>query len=208
MKINRYTPDELLAKYQSIRSQVPADIFYSSPKYRKTMELWCAAQFGRAYIANIAPCSILIHKEDAQTFFDFQLEIETQKLDFQLTEVQLAGRRRGDEYRKGDPSDYTTVDDWDKGEKLGGEWIASAIKKKWVKYGGDVSELNLLVYINYVAVEHPYQELREQVAIDAAPFRSVWLLNGNAIACVATKNNECDVQTGWMFFHKEPHDKS
>lgn len=206
MKIDRYTPDKLLAKYYSIRSQVPTDVFYSSPKYRKTMELWCAAQFGRGYATNIAPCSILIHEGDAQTYFDFQLEIDTRKLDFQLTEVQLAGRRRGDEYRKGGPSGYTTVDDWDKGEKFGGEWISSAIKKKWFKYGGDVSELNLLVYVNYAAVEHPYQKLCEQVAGNAVPFRSVWLLNGHAIACVATKDGDLDAQTGWMFFPNKPHD--
>lgn len=204
MKLIRYTPDELLAKYYSIRSQVPTDVFYSSPEYRKTMELWCAAQFGRGYATNVAPCSIWIHEGDAQTYFDFQLEVDARRLNFQLTEVPLAGRRRGDEYRKGAPSGCT-IDDWDKGEKFGGEWISSAIKRKLVKCGGDVSELNLLVYVNYAAVEYPYLKLREQVAGAAASFRSVWLLNGHAVACVATKDGDLKSQAGWMFVPDEPY---
>jgi hypothetical protein len=208
MKHVRYAPDELLAKYHSIRSQVPVDVFYSSPKHGKTMEFWCAAQFARGYATNLAPCSIWIHEGDAQAYFDFQLEVDARKLNFQLTEVQLAGRRRGDEYRKSGPSGYTTVDDWDKGEEFGGEWIASAIKRKWVKYGGgDVSELSLLVYVNYVAVEHPYLKLREQIADAAAPFRSVWLLNGHAIACVATRDRDLSAQAGWMFVPDDPCDE-
>ncbi len=171
------------------------------------MELWCAAQFARGYAANLAPCSIYIHEEDAQTYFDFQLEVNASRINFQLTEVQQEGRRRGDEYRKGGPSSYTTVDDWDKGDKFGGEWISSAIKRKWSKYGGDVSELSLLVYVNYVAVQHPYLKLREQVADAAAPFRSVWLLSGNAIACVATRDGDLNARTGWMFIPDDPCDE-
>jgi hypothetical protein len=207
MKLVRYTPDELLAKYHSICSQVPTDVFYNNPKYGKTMEFWCAAQFARGYATNLAPCSIWIHEGDAQTYFDFQLEVDTRRLNFQLTEVQRAGRRRGDEYRKGGPSGYSTVEDWDKGEEFGGEWISSAIKRKWVKYGGDVSELNLLVYVNYAAVEHPYLKLREQVADASEHFRSVWLLNGHAIACVATKDGDLNTQAGWLFFPGDPCDE-
>ena len=204
MKLVRYAPDELLAKYHSIRSQVPVDIFYRSPKYGKTMEFWCAAQFARGYATNLAPCSIWIHEGDAQTYFDFQLEVDARKISFQLTEVQLAGRRRGDEYRKGGPSEYTTAEDWNEGEEFGGEWISSAIKRKRDKYGGEVSDLSLLVYINYPAVEHPYPKLREQVAEAAAPFYSVWLLNGHAIACVSTKGGDFNAQDGWLFVPDDP----
>lgn len=204
MKLIRYAPNELLAKYHALRSKVQTDIFYSNPIHRKTMELWCVAQFARGYAANLSPCSIWIHEGDAQTYFDFQLEVDSCKLNFQLTEVQLPSRRRGDEYRKGGLSGYTTVDDWDKGEEFGGEWISSAIKRKFVRYGGDVSELSLLVYVNYVTVEHPYLKLREQVADVAAPFHSVWLINGHSIACVATKNGDLNAQVGWMFVPDDP----
>lgn len=193
-----YSPDDLLAKYYSIRSQVPTDVFYNNPKYRKTMELWCAAQFARGYAANLAPCLVFVHEEDAQTYWDFQLEIDARKLNFQLTEVLQAGRRRGDEYRKNGPGWFTTVNDYEKGEKLGGEWIFSAIKKKYEKYGGNVSTLNLLVYVNFLADEHPYLQLCEQVADVTAHFRSVWLLDGHSIACLATKDGDLNAQTGWI----------
>ncbi len=198
MKLVRYSPDELLAKYYSIRSQVQAYVFYSNPKYRKTMELWCAAQFARGYAANLVPCSIRIHEEDAQMYFDFQLEVDTRRHDFQLTEVLQKDRHRGDEYRKGGPSGDTTVDDWDNGTHLGGKWISSAIKHKRDKFGGDVSEINLLVYVNFVATEYPFLKLREQVADDAAHFRSVWLLRSRAIACLATKDGNLNAQADWM----------
>lgn len=205
MKLVRYAPDDLLAKYFSIRSAVPTDIFYSNPKHRKTMEIWCAAQFARGYATNLAPCSVWIHEGDAQTYFDFQLEVDARRLNFQLTEVQKEGRRRGDEYRKGG-SRHTTVDDWDKGEEFGGEWITSSIKQKFVKLGGDVSELNLLVYVNFLTTEHLFLKLQEQVADVSAPFNSVWLLDGHSIACVATKDGNLN-ETGWMFVPEHSYDK-
>lgn len=205
MKLVRYTPDELLAKYNSIRSQVPDGIFYNRPEYRKTMELWCAAQFARGYAKNLAPCTVWVHEGDAQTYFDFQLENHTHKFNFQLTEVQLPGRRRGDEYSKDGPSGHTMLADWDNGAELGGTWIRSAIEKKRNRLGGDVSELNLLVYINYPAIEHPFFELRNQVAAAAAHFRSVWLLSGHAIACMSSKDSTFEVQQGWMFIPDDPH---
>lgn len=122
MDLNRYAPDDLLLKYLSIRATVPDDIFYNKPMYRKVMEFWCAAQFARGYEKHVAPCAVWVHDGDAQTYFDFQLETKEQRQDFQLTEVLLPGRKRGDEYRTGGPKTRTTVADWDRGEKDGGRW--------------------------------------------------------------------------------------
>ncbi|MCX5865401.1 MAG: hypothetical protein NTW42_10085 [Deltaproteobacteria bacterium] len=204
MDLNRYAPDDLLLKYLSIRTAVPDDVFYNKPMYRKVMEFWCAAQFARGYEKHVAPCAVWVHDGDAQTYFDFQLETKAQRQDFQLTEVLLPDRRRGDEYRTGGPKTRTTVEDWDRGEKDGGRWIAAAIDAKRQRVGGDVHELNLLVYINYPAVEHPYFDLQNELAQAAAPFRSVWLLNGHALACVSCNVRGLDVLPGWMFVPDDP----
>lgn len=153
MNLVRYDPDVLLTKYRSIRTSVPVDVFYTKPKFRKAMELWCAAQFARGYDQNVGRCTVLIPEGKKELYFDFRLEVGQQNRDFQLTEVQAAGRRRGDEYRKGSPESRATVADWDRGERLGGEWLAQAIKRKHEHYGGDVANLDLLVYVNFLATE-------------------------------------------------------
>jgi hypothetical protein len=141
---------------------------------------------------------------DAQTYFDFQLEAKAVRHDFQLTEVQLPNRRRGVEYRNGGPKTRTTVEDWDKGEKDGWQWIAAVIDAKREHVGGDVHDLNLLVYVNFPAVEHPYFDLQNQLAETAAPFRSVWLLSGHALTCVSCNVRALDFLPGWMVVPDDP----
>lgn len=218
MKMDCYAPDELLAKYRAIRSTVPADIFYRKPEYRKVMELWCAAQFARGFAANLDPsCLVLIHENDAQEYYDFQLEIksEAERLNFQLTEVLQEGRRRGDEYRQDAPRRVATLADWDWGSELGGQATSSAINKKFKRYGGDVSNLNLLIYLNYLDADCSLISLREQVADASDPWRSVWLLCHSssetlAIACAASKDAMVLAQLGddWLTFPSDPHEFS
>jgi hypothetical protein len=204
MDLNRYDPDELLLKYFSIRANVPDEVFYNKPMYRKVMELWCAAQFARGYEMHVEPCAVWVHDGDAQTYFDFQLEAKAVRHDFQLTEVQLPNRRRGVEYRNGGPKTRTTVEDWDKGEKDGWQWIAAVIDAKREHVGGDVHDLNLLLYVNFPAVEHPYFDLQNQLAETAAPFRSVWLLSGHALTCVSCNVRALDFLPGWMVVPDDP----
>ncbi|MBK6361169.1 MAG: hypothetical protein IPL15_08335 [Comamonadaceae bacterium] len=203
MNLVRYEPDHLLKKYHSIRREVSTDVFYSKPRFRKVMELWCAAQFARGYSENVRQCAVWVPEGKREMYFDFQLEVGEQRRNFQLREVLSAGRRRGDEYREGGPPTCTTVDEWDRGRRCGGDWIVSAIRGKHSLYAGDVADLDLLLYLNYVAVEHSYVELRDRASADAATFRSVWLLNGNAIACIAGKDEGQAMQHEWMFLPRE-----
>ena len=99
MNLVRYEPDHLLKKYHSIRREVSTDVFYSKPRFRKVMELWCAAQFARGYSENVRQCAVWVPEGKREMYFDFQLEVGEQRRNFQLREVLSAGRRRGDEYR-------------------------------------------------------------------------------------------------------------
>lgn len=195
----RYLPTELFAKYRSIKAGISHDQFYSNPKYQKAMEIWCAARLGRAYEAHLGPCALWVHDRDEQAVADVELEVNGVRYPFQVTEVQKEGRRRGDEYRVGALPSRTTVEDWENGRERGPSWLRAGIEKKLRRYGGDVSGLSLLVYLNYVAIEQPYFELQNEVADVASRFLSVWVLNGNAMACLSTNSAALIGPLEWMF---------
>lgn len=197
MRTPRYTPDELLAKYREIRESVGPQEFFTAPKHKKTQEFWCAAHFGRHYAHGIGSCHILIEDHDEQSDADFQFEAAGGLHPFQITEVQAPGRRRGDEYKK-EASTKATLEDWSDGTENGPRWIREAIEKKLTRYGGRVSHLNLLVYLNFPAYDQQYVDIRETCASVSSPFASVWLLNGNAAACIWSQTALSGPE-GWLF---------
>jgi hypothetical protein len=161
MKLQRYTPDELLTKYRTIRNQITTEEFFRSPEHKKTQEMWCAAHFARAYNQYVAPCAVLISDEDEQTDADFFLDIGGKSYPFQVTELMEPGRRRGDEYCGGG-SAKTQDEDWSEGTARGPVWVRAAIERKLrKKYAGTV-HLNLLVYLNFAAYEQQYEDIRSE----------------------------------------------
>ncbi len=197
MPTTRYAPDELLAKYRDIRQTVSPREFFSRPKHQKTQEIWCAAHFGRHYAHCLGPCHILIEDHDEQTDADFEFQTAGVVHPFQVTEVQAPGRRRGDEYKR-EASTKATLEDWSEGTENGPRWIRAGIEKKLQKYGGRVSHLNLLVYLNFPAYDQQYIDIRDACIDVASPFASVWLLNGNAAACL-TSQTALTGPEGWLF---------
>jgi hypothetical protein len=197
MPTSRYTPDELLAKYRAVLEGVTTREFFNRPKHKKTQEIWCAAHFGRHYEHGIGPCHILIEDHDEQTDADFEFEAAGGMHPFQITEVQVPGRRRGDEYKR-EPSTTTKIEDWSEGTENGPRWIRDGIEKKLQHYGGRVSHLNLLVYLNFPAYEQQFVDIRGACEDVASPFASVWLLNGNAAACISSQTALRGPE-GWLF---------
>jgi len=196
MPTPRYTPDELLAKYREIHDSVSPREFFTRPQHKKTQEFWCAAHFGRHYAHGLGPCYIHIEDHDEQSDADFGFEAAAGVHPFQITEVQAPGRRRGDEYKK-EASTKATLEDWSHGTENGPRWIREAIEKKLNRYGGRVSHLNLLVYLNFPAYDQQYHDIREKCAAVSSPFASVWLLNGNAAACIWSQTTLSGPQ-GWL----------
>lgn len=182
MELVRYSPDQLLQHYRQVRQASSQLAFFTNPAHKKTQELWCAAHFGRAYCFAFEPCYIWISDRDEQTDTDFQLELPAGVFDFQISEVQLPSRRRGDEYRRGDalPS---SVEHYDQGDTLGPIWVRDRIEAKRSKYG-DTRSLNLLIYLNFPARNQLYTDLASTCRTSSESFASVWLLNGNSICCI------------------------
>jgi len=183
MNTTRYCPDELYAKFRQAHDVASPSEFFNRPAHKKTQELWCAARFGQVFSLHVKPCSLLVADGDEQTDADFHLEVAGKTLPFQITEVQVPGRRRGDEYKK-EKLPRATLESWDSGTQQGPVWVRDALLKKHDRYGGEVAGLNLLVYANFQAYEHDYEELCHATAELASRFASVWVLNGNGACCI------------------------
>jgi hypothetical protein len=192
----KYEPEALLAKYRAIRGRISVQEFFRSPKHQKTMEIWCAAHFARAYARYVQPCAVLIDDIDTQTDVDFDLELGGLVHPFQVTEVMEPGRRRGDEYRNGDPV-RARSDDIESGTKLGPTWVRAALENKLAKGYAGMDKLNLLAYLNFAGRNQQYADLRSVCAEAAKQFASVWLLNGNTLCCIRA-NEQIPSWEGWM----------
>jgi hypothetical protein len=196
----RYEPEALLAKYRAIRGGISAKEFFRSPKHQKTVEMWCAAHFARAYARYVRPCAVLIDDVDVQTEVDFELELDGMCHPFQATEVMEPGRRRGDEYRNGDPVG-SRDDDIESGTALGANWVRGGLENKLARGYAGVNKLNLLVYLNFVGRNQEYPYLRGICRDVARQFASVWLLNGNTLCCIHPNANIPSWE-GWMIIEE------
>lgn len=183
MPLARYLPDDLVRIHAEFRERVTAREFFNNPKHQKAREQWCEAHFSQGYAKHLGPCAVLVDRPDPQNDVNFYLEVDGEAHEFQVTEVQEPGRRRGAEFKRTSVSE-TRDEDWSLGTEQGPEWIRAAIEKKLIRYGGSVQRLNLLVYVNFPAYEVNYTDVRQRIASVAGPFASVWLLTGDAMACV------------------------
>ena len=195
MPVRRFLPNELLAEHAAFRERVSASEFFNDPKHQRAREQWCAAHFSVGYEKYLAACAVHIADTDPQNDTDFELEVENRQHHFQVTEVQEPGRRRGDEYKQSHTS-KTIQEDWSLGTESGPEWIRAAIQKKLDRYGS-VRDLNLLVYVNFPAYQVNFEAVRELARTVAEPFASVWLLTGNALACIKANPRLANVEA-WL----------
>jgi len=198
----RYLPEALLAKYRAIRETISDQEFFRSPRHQKTMEIWCAAHFARAYSSYVHACNVLIDDTDVQTDVDFELELAGTIHPFQVTEVMEPGRRRGDEYRDDAPSG-ARADDIELGTRMGAEWVRTALERKLSKNYAAMDRLNLLTYLNFAGRNQEYVALRHACLEVSKRFASVWLLNGNTLCCIR-HNEQIAAWEGWMVIEESP----
>jgi len=190
-----------MQKVREARTHVDAAEFFSSPKFKKTQELWCAAHFCAGLELVLGPYRIWVSERDEQTDADFELEVAEERIPFQITEVQAPGRRRGDEYR-GRAEGSWTDEDRERGTVVGAEWIRAAIAKKADRYSHP-DTLNLLVYVNFPAWSQQYVNLAAHTQQEASRFASVWLLNGNTL-CHVKKHRLLPEMNGWLVISESP----
>ena len=182
---HRYSPEQLLEKYRSIRNSSSTEQFMRSPKHNKTQEIWCATHFSKAFKYEFGPCWIHISDNDEQEPADFWFEFEEKQHPFQITMALDPKRRLGDEYRNFEENGHASVlEDPSRGTQFGASWISQRIEAKANQYGSEASSLNLLVYLNFTAHDQQYDTIRIASIQHAMKFNSVWLINGNAFCCI------------------------
>lgn len=193
--LRHFRPLELIEAHNANRAQMSARAFFG-PKNQKLREWFCAGHFALAYEESKAPCTVAFEEPDPGNHIDFFLQTPTGVHDFQLVEVQRPGRRRGDEYRPGAGFLHVGEDELIQAGDEGPSWIAGMVNKKRDSYGGSLARLNLLVYANFWARQMTYDSVVQAVATRANDFASIWLLTGDAVACIKASPDLGEL-SGW-----------
>ena len=196
MALRRYTPEELLATFRTVRKGVSTAHFFGSPKHQRTKDMWCAAHFASGYGGTLGGCAVWFDAAGTDTDTDFELEVSGTRFPFQTTMVKTSGRRIGDEYKL-PHAERPRHNDLSVGAELGPAWALDEIQKKIGKMYSAVDRLNLLLYLNFPAWQQDYREYQAVCRDAASRFASVWLLNGNAL-CVLHANPAIPAFDGWL----------
>jgi hypothetical protein len=91
-----WDPERLLNAVRRHNEAVPAEEQFGRPELKPLSEAYAAAMFGTIR-SQSAPCSIRLIRDG---FPDFELRFAARVDQFELTEADREGRRRGDEYRE------------------------------------------------------------------------------------------------------------
>ncbi|GAC1389675.1 MAG: hypothetical protein NVSMB34_01560 [Variovorax sp.] len=191
-----YAPEQLMQRYRTLRQEMSVEAFFRKPGLARLREMWCAAHFVGAVDQNLVASQVAIDEVDSQDDVDFELLAGGDRLPFQVAEVIEPGRRRSTEYKDFKPG-ATRLEDWSLGTQMGPSWIREAIEAKLQKNYSRTSALNLLLYLNFPAYEQQYLDIRSECWAVLGRFASVWLLNGNAFACLQPSPALPSVE-GWM----------
>lgn len=169
------------------------DFFSRSNKtYKKYFEAWIASLFSRGFSGLVKPCEVRVCvNKGKEAFPDFEIRVDGHVHEFELTEVQLPKRKRGDEYIKGIGP---------RGKFAGLEetarYICDGVKKKAnMNYNPSP---HLLVYVNFqVAKEVDLKRVREVCRPYYSKFKSIWLLWAVSIAQLFASNDFGQVCEEW-----------
>lgn len=196
MPADVYSPAQLLQHYRNVRREMSVTEFFRKPGLARLREMWCAAHFGAAFDRHLVASEIAIDEVDVQDDVDFELLANGRRFPFQVAEVMEPGRRRSDEYKSFTPG-ATRLEDWSQGTLMGPQWVREAIESKLQKNYSRTSALSLLLYLNFPAYEQSYADIRAECLPMLGQFSSIWLLTGNAVACLQP-NLELPCFEGWM----------
>jgi hypothetical protein len=183
MPLREFRPLQLVEAHNANRANMTSLAFFG-PRHQKLREWYCAGHFALAYEEAKAPCAVVFEEPDPGNHIDFFLRTPTGLHEFQLVEVQQPGRRRGDEYRSSAGVLHPNEDERLLAAQDGPYWIANAIDRKREAYGGPLSSLNLLVYVNFWAHGLQYNAIVHAMPQRTNDFGSIWLLSGDAMCCV------------------------
>jgi hypothetical protein len=134
------TAQEMENYVSGINDHMGSDDFFNQPGIAFLRDAWSAAQLARVRNAKV--------RLVATEWPDFELKTDSRIEQFECVEADVAGRRRGEEYRNADPSKtyFDPVENWIARAEAIPPALQKAIEKKIGKRYG--SKANLLVYLN------------------------------------------------------------
>jgi len=172
---NWRSPDHMLEYVDEVTNSVGSADFFTQPGLAFLRDAWAAAKLG---LARKAIAVRLVVDE----WPDFEIEIDKLVEQFEYTEADIPGRKRGDEYRSasdaGFPVEYDPVEDWEERARLIPQAIKNAVSKKIQKQYS--KKVNLLIYLNIDEWGIRQREIEAcfdiTVGIAKDSFTNVWVL--------------------------------
>jgi hypothetical protein len=130
---------------------------------------------------------------------------------FQLAEVQLPGRRRGQEHRDiaKDPN-YLTPYQPGRDSQEGPDWLAKAVDRKLAKRYASAESLHLLLYANFDADHSDYNEMARRLESYSTQFCSLWVMTNIQLCSIFSDttlgalNNWGSIRTIESYWSCEP----
>ena len=160
----------------TLRRHMSSVQFFSDPYAQFAREMWVAARFAIAIGAN----RVRLLEDD---WPDFEIESDNHVDQFEVTEVDLPGRHRGDEYKAVAAGQKPRISDdpveaWIARADLIPNALQSAALRKGTK--GYPPTANLVIYLNIDEWDIRHNEIiasfASQTKPAAAAFRQVWVL--------------------------------
>ena len=149
-KINNYRePLNLLNEVEKENEKIPNEAFFNDPGHQKDTEKWCASVFGLGYSQYCKKCVVKVNDSKRDMSPDFFLKVNSQVFEFEITEVQKEGRKRGKYFKDLKNNPYLTEEyrpEYCRQESP--RLIYEAIKSKALKCYENSGNLNILVYVN------------------------------------------------------------
>ena len=198
-----WNPQALLesarAQMDAIPGSVAGNLLFNTPALKPLREAYAAAKFATIR-AQARPCEVRM-VSPASGFPDFEIRFDDATEQFEQTEADLEGRRRGNEYKEADrrvaSGAPAPLKHYDPDEVMAAapQAISAALEGKAKKRYRP--QPHLLIYVNFPTDNGrpPLDELQAMRLVEPYrdSFRSIWLLWGeNAICCYSAKNTKAE----------------
>jgi hypothetical protein len=157
---------------------VPQERLFNDSRYQKVKETWCAAMLGLGYQKHVASCLVAVNDSPQRGDVDLFLSTGGRDFGFQLVEVMEPERRRGAEYKGFANGSLRSIPyQPERGRIEGPVWIAEKIKQKVEKNYAGAKALNLLVYLNFSALQIQHADVIDASRPFLDRFASIWVVS-------------------------------
>ena len=195
--ISYLDPAVMLDLAEKEMEPIPRERLFNKPQYQKLTERWCAGMFALGYSKFVSPCEVAVNEVSYREDVDIFIRSANRIWEFQLAEVQDTSRKRGLEYKRL-ASGAAQIKGWEpaRGTRECPLWLASAVRKKKEKCYANSSELNLLLYANFPAIQLEYSTLVQELTSFSVDFASLWILTSDHL-CSVFSHSALGQVSGW-----------